>query len=121
MPDVQDPDGLPGFIHFVEDATGVFPIAKEKASDLAARFSGFTSEGAPIGKLFETIEAVNEFLEPLRPSDRRSPDHPIVDLIRIGLGRLTENDMVGHVLVGTPFQTASVALHDRLPHLRVRA
>lgn len=61
MPDMQDPDFLAGFIHFVENAIGVFPIAKEKASDLALRFSGFTSEGTPIRKLFGRIQAINEF------------------------------------------------------------
>lgn len=81
--DVQDPDCLAGFVHFVEDAIGVFPIAKEKASDLAPRFSRFTSEGAPIGKLFKRRQAVNEFLEPLRPSDRG----PLNDPIRSGLRR----------------------------------
>ena len=109
VPDVQDPYSLAGFIHFVENAIGVFPIAKEEASDLPLRFSRFTSQGAPIGKLLKRIQAVNQFLEPLRPSDRGSLNDPIVDPVCVGLGRLTENDLVSHVFFGTLFQTASVA------------
>ena len=99
----------------------MFSISKQKTSDLAPRFSRFTSEGAPIGKLFKRIQAVNEFLEPLRPSDRGPLNDPIIDLVCVGLGRLSENDLVGHVFLGTLFQTASVALRDRLRRQPVRA
>ena len=87
----------------------MFPLAEEKASDVAPRFLRFTSEGTPIRKLLERIQAINEFLEPLRPSDRGSLDYPIIDLVCVGLGRLSENDLVGHVFPETLFQTASAA------------
>lgn len=87
----------------------MFPFAEEKASNFALRFSRFTSKGTSMRKPFERIQAVNEFLEPLRPSDRGPLGHPIVDLVCVGLGRLSENDLVSHVFFGTLFQTASVA------------
>ena len=38
MPDMQNPNCLAGFIYFVEDAVGVFPIQKrEKASEQVAQ------------------------------------------------------------------------------------
>ena len=80
VPDVQNPDCLADFIHIVEDAMSVFTIAKQKASDLPPRFSRFTSQGAPIGKLFQRIQAVKEFLEPRGPSDGGSLYKAIVEL-----------------------------------------
>ena len=121
MPDVQDPDCLADFIHFVEDAMSVFTIAKEKASDLPPRFSHFTSQGAPIGKLFQRIQTVKEFLEPRGPSDRGSLYNPIIDLVCIVLRRFSEKDLVSHAFLETLFQIVSVALHVRLRRLRVRA
>jgi hypothetical protein len=60
---------LPGFFNFVEDAIDILPTAEEKARDRAPRFSGFTRQRATVWKLFQGIQAVNEFLEPLWPSD----------------------------------------------------
>ena len=80
VPDVQDPDCLADFIHFVEDAMSVFTIAKEKASDLSPCFSRFTRQGAPIGKLFQRIQTVKEFLVPLGHSDRGSLYNASIEL-----------------------------------------
>jgi hypothetical protein len=121
VPNVQNPDCLANIIHFVEDAPSVFPIAEKKTSDRSPRFRRFTSQGTPVGKLFKRIKAINEFLEPLGPPDRGSLDNPIVDLVCIGPGRLSENDFVSHVFPGTLFQTASMPSHDRLRRRRVRA
>jgi hypothetical protein len=72
MPDMQDPNCLAGFLHFVENAVGAL-------------------------------------------------NHPIVDLIRVSLGRLSENDLVSHAFFGTHVQTALMALPGRLRRLRVHA
>ena len=58
----------------------VFAIAKKKASDLSPCFSRFTSQGAPIGKLLQRIQAVKEFLELRGHSDRGSLYKAIVEL-----------------------------------------
>ena len=109
------------FVNFVENAIGVFPIAKEKATDLPSCFSRFTSQKAAIGKLFQRTQAIEEFFEPLRSSDWGSIYDPILDLVGIVLRRFSENDLVGHVFFETRFQTVSEALCDRRRRLRVRA
>src|SRR5579864_7986117 len=121
VPDMQDPNCLAGLVYFVEDAIYVFPIAKVKASDRPLRFSRLASEWTPVRKLFKSIKAFNEFLEPFRPPDRGSPDNPIVDLVCVGSGRLSENGFVSHPFSGTLFQTASMASHGRLRRLRAPA
>ena len=98
---------------------GAHPLRREcdeRASDCQKEGIGSPASlqplhepGASIGTLCKRIQAVNKFLEPLRPSDRGSLNHPVIDLIRVGLGGLSENDLVDHVFFGTRFQTPSVA------------
>ena len=64
---------------------------------------------------------IDELREPLRPSDWRALKYPIIDLIRLGLRRISEDDLVGHVSRGTLFQTASGASRDQLLRLQGRA
>ena len=120
MPDVQDPNRLAVVIHLVEDSIDMCPLAKQKAPDFALRLNRLASERTPIRKPLERIQAVNEFFKPLRPSSRSPLNDPIVDLVCVGFGGLSENDLVSHVFFGILFQTASMALHGRLPRLRVR-
>ncbi|SRR5258708_24615302 len=121
MPNMQDANNLLCLVHFVENPIDVLAFSEDKTSDFPACFLCFTSNGTTVRKFLQGVQTIDELREPLRPSDWRALKYPIIDLVRLGLRRISEDDLVGHVSRGTLFQTASGASRDQLLRLQGRA
>lgn len=103
---MENPDSLTVLINLKKYAVDVPPLPKAKTADLTLCPFGLAGEGTPVRKFFQRVQAVDELFEPLRPTDRSTLGDPIVDLVSIGLGSVSENDLIGHVSCGTLSRTS---------------
>ena len=70
---------------FVHNPINVPALAEMQAANFPCGSFGFSRERTAVRKLFERIQAIDEFLEPLGAPERRPFNGPVVNLIGVVL------------------------------------
>ncbi len=114
MADVENPNGLVLLVDLVKNPINPAALT-EKTANISMGLLGFSGDGATIWKPFERIQRVDEFFEPLGPTNGSPFHHPVIDAVGIGFRRVSEDDLVGHASSGTLVQILSGASLGLLP------
>jgi hypothetical protein len=97
MPDVEYPNHLALFVHFIEDSPDTAPFTKNEAANFPSCRVSFAGEGTAAGHVFKRVEAIQQFAEPLGSTKRGTFNYPIVYAPGVGFCGVSESDAPSRV------------------------